>query len=71
MSQWIDSQKAAELLGVTREHFTDKLSKRADFPAPVINFSQRSRKWMLSDVLAWARGPQPTSRAARASRRHG
>ena len=65
MSQWIDSQKAAELLGVTREHFTDRLSKRPDFPAPVINFSQRSKKWMLSDVLAWARGPRPTKRHCR------
>jgi predicted DNA-binding transcriptional regulator AlpA len=58
MSQWIDSQKAAELLGVTREHFTDRLSKRADFPMPVINFSRRSRRWLLSEVLAWASGPK-------------
>ena len=65
MSQWIDSQKAAELLGVTREHFTDRLSKRPDFPPPVINFSQRSRKWMLSDVLKWARGSQPLAKVRR------
>lgn len=73
MTQWIDSKQAAKLLDVTRAHFTDRLSKRPDFPAPVINFSQRSRKWRLSDVLAWAGhssapSPRPSGRATASQR---
>lgn len=68
----IDSAQAAAALGVTRQHFTDRLCKKPGFPAPVINFSQRSRRWRLQDVLAWAKTPAATTsdgpRSAPASR---
>lgn len=50
----IDSRGIAELLGVSRAHVTDRLSKRTDFPRPAINVSQRLRKWRSMDVLHWA-----------------
>jgi predicted DNA-binding transcriptional regulator AlpA len=53
MSNEIDAGQVAELLGVSRQHFTDRISKRADFPKPVVNFSPRSRRWRHADVLAW------------------
>ena len=43
----------ATLLGVTREHVTDRITKRADFPKPFINVSRRVRYWRTSDVLDW------------------
>lgn len=46
----------AALLGLSREHVTDRLTKRVDFPKPYINVSRRTRYWRTSDVLAWMRG---------------
>lgn len=53
MSNEIDAGQAAQLLGVSRQHFTDRISKRPDFPKPVVNFSPRSRRWRYGDVLTW------------------
>ena len=63
----LDSGQVAQLLGVSRAHFTDKLSKRGDFPKPVVNVSQRLRRWSLAEVQKWAAGPRsgPVSRGSR------
>lgn len=53
-AQEIDTDGIARLLGVTRRHATDRITKRADFPKPVINVSRKIRRWRLSDVQAWA-----------------
>jgi predicted DNA-binding transcriptional regulator AlpA len=47
----IDTKEIARLLGVTRAHVTNRLTKRPDFPAPAVNMSQRLRKWRRDDVL--------------------
>jgi len=52
----INTAEIAELLHVTREYVTDKLSKRPDFPRPVVNFSQRSRRWKRDQIETWAAG---------------
>lgn len=52
----LDTAGIAQLLGLTREHVTDRLTKRVDFPKPYINVSRRTRYWRTSDVLAWMRG---------------
>lgn len=44
----------AALLGVGRKHVVDRLSKRPDFPAPVLRISSRTVWWEESDILAWA-----------------
>ena len=52
----LDTAGIAALLGLSREHVTDRLTKRMDFPKPYINVSRRTRYWRTSDVLAWMRG---------------
>lgn len=43
----------ADLLGCTREHAADNVTKRVDFPPPCVNVSRRMRSWLYRDVLAW------------------
>lgn len=55
----VDTGDIAEFLGLTRPYVTDVLVKQEGFPKPVINRSQRMRRWLLTDVQAWAsEGPQ-------------
>jgi predicted DNA-binding transcriptional regulator AlpA len=63
MSALLDTAQIAELIGCTRAHVTDRLSKCEDFPRPRINVSRKLRKWSESDVLAWAAGTQSRRRA--------
>lgn len=53
-SDLIDTKQIAQFLGVCQAHCTQRIIKRPDFPAPVINVSQRLRKWKRADVLRWA-----------------
>lgn len=52
----VDTAEIADMLDVTREYVTDKLTKRADFPAPIVNRSRRLRRWDRKDVEAWMAG---------------
>ena len=52
----LDTAGIADLLGVTRVHVTDRITKRPDFPKPFINVSRRLRYWRQSDVQAWMKG---------------
>ena len=54
MSATLDTGQIAALLGVSRAHVTDKLTKRAGFPAPVVNLSRKMRRWRECDVMAYA-----------------
>jgi predicted DNA-binding transcriptional regulator AlpA len=63
MSALIDTGQIAEMLGVTRQHVTNRLTKRPDFPRPELNQSRRLRKWKEADVRSWMRGSQ-SKRAA-------
>jgi predicted DNA-binding transcriptional regulator AlpA len=47
----VDTGDIAKMLGVTRAHVTNRLSKRPDFPRPAVNLSQRLRRWRREDVL--------------------
>ena len=53
MSALLDTGQIAAMLGVTRAHVTDNLTKRPDFPAPVVNVSQKLRRWKESDIRQW------------------
>jgi predicted DNA-binding transcriptional regulator AlpA len=53
MSALLDTQQIADLIGVSRQHVTNRLSKRPDFPAPRVNLSQRTRRWSEADIRAW------------------
>lgn len=52
----IDTEGIARILGCTRRHVTNTLTKRPDFPRPIINVSQKTRFWSLTDVQRWAQG---------------
>lgn len=56
MANEIDAGQVAQLLGVSRGYFTDKLSKKPGFPKPVVNFSPRSRRWRYDEILRWRQG---------------
>lgn len=47
----IDTKDISRLLGVTRAHVTNRLTKRPDFPQPTLNLSQKLRKWRKDEVL--------------------
>lgn len=49
----LDTAGIAALLDCTREHVTNRVTKRLDFPKPFINVSRRIRYWRTSDVVAW------------------
>ena len=57
MSALIDTGTIAQILGVSREYVTDKLTKRPDFPRPRVNVSRRLRRWSEAEVRAWASQP--------------
>jgi predicted DNA-binding transcriptional regulator AlpA len=50
----VDTQDIAQFLGVTRQWVTDSITKRPDFPKPVINISRKTRKWNIEDVFKWS-----------------
>lgn len=52
----IDSAMAAQILGISRQHFTDRISKRPDFPQPVTVISRRTKRWRYQDVLRFKEG---------------
>lgn len=55
VSALIDTGQIAEILGLSREYVTDKLTKREDFPPPAVNLSRRVRRWKEADVMTWLR----------------
>jgi excisionase family DNA binding protein len=46
----LDTGGIADMLGLTREHVTDRLTKQPGFPAPVANLSQKTRRWSEVEV---------------------
>lgn len=52
----VDTAGIAALLGCTRAHVTDRLTKRPDFPRPIVNVSQKMRYWRLADVQDYLKG---------------
>lgn len=58
MRDLITTAEIAKMFGLNRAYVTDKLVKRHDFPAPVIEISQKTRKWLREDVERFARPRQ-------------
>jgi len=57
----IDTAGIAQMLGYSRRHVTDVITKRPDFPRPVIATSQKNRWWDETQVMRWV---QQVSQAA-------
>ena len=53
---WISTADIATMLGLTREHVTDQLTKRPGFPKPEVNLSQKTRRWDRAAVVAFLSG---------------
>lgn len=49
----IDTKGIASRYQLSQRYVTDKLTKRQDFPKPVVEVSQKMRKWKLQDVEAF------------------
>lgn len=49
----LNTADIALLLGCTRAHATNRVTKMIDFPSPVINLSERMRWWSLVAVQTW------------------
>lgn len=69
MDPVIDTAEIARMVGLSREHVTDRIIKRPDFPRPAINISQRTRYWRRADVLAYIQGGHKRAATAAASSR--
>lgn len=53
MSRHVDTADIAADLGLSRKYVTDKVVRRKDFPRPVINLTQKTRRWSRSEFLRW------------------
>lgn len=51
--EMIDTEGIAKIIGVTRRHVTERVTKEPTFPAPVINLSRKTRRWSREHVMAW------------------
>lgn len=52
----IDAGQFAQLLGVTRKYFNDRVKKRPDCPKPVSKWSRKSVRWRYADAVAFKEG---------------
>lgn len=47
----LDAAQCAQVLGISRKTWVDKVSKRPDAPRPSTNWSRKARKWPRDAVL--------------------
>lgn len=57
-NQLWDSQACADYLRITRQHFTDIVSKRPGFPSPCGPASEtgpkKRKRWHKDNIIQWA-----------------
>jgi hypothetical protein len=54
----VDTAQIAAMAKVTRKQVTNRWTKRPDFPEPVQNATQKTRRWNINDVREWLRQPR-------------
>ena len=52
-AELIDTKDIASALGLGREYVTDRVTKRPDFPAPVLRLSAKVVRWARADFERW------------------
>lgn len=52
----LGTKEIAEWWGMSRRYLTNELTKRSDFPKPSTNISQKTRRWLVRDLLKFKRG---------------
>lgn len=50
---YVDTKRIAEVLGLSRTYVTDTLTKQPGFPRPVVDMSQKLRRWDWDDVARY------------------
>ncbi len=50
----VDTAEIARVLGVGRRQVSERIVHGPDFPSPIINISQKTRRWSLEQVLRWS-----------------
>lgn len=55
---YIDTQGIATDLGIPRRYVTRVITKRPDFPPPVIRLSQKMVRWRIEDYKQWKQKQQ-------------
>ncbi len=58
MNDLLGTAEIAQMLGLSREYTTDKLTKKPGFPKPRVSVSQKTRRWAREDLEQWMRGPE-------------
>lgn len=66
-AELIDTADIANALGLERSYVTDRVVKRADFPAPVLMLTKKIVKWRRADFDKWVQA-QATQAAKRSGR---
>lgn len=67
MSELIDTKGIADRYAFSQRYVTDRLTKRAGFPEPVVDVSQKARRWDLQEVDAFVNPRRRHKRAAMSS----
>jgi predicted DNA-binding transcriptional regulator AlpA len=60
--EMIDTEGIARIIGVSRRHVTERVTKEPTFPAPVINLSRKTRRWSREQVMAWLTAGRQSAR---------
>lgn len=63
----IDTAGIADMLGVSRRHVTERLTKDPTFPAPAVRLSQKLVRWDRGQVEAWITAGRQSARPTRGS----
>jgi predicted DNA-binding transcriptional regulator AlpA len=62
MNDLIGTADIANMLRLTRDYVTDRLTKKPGFPKPRVAISQKTRLWSRSDIEKWM-APQESRNA--------
>jgi hypothetical protein len=54
-NELVGTAQIAAMWRLNREYVTNHVTKTHDFPAPALNLSRKTRRWLRVDVEAWRR----------------
>lgn len=64
---WVSTRDIALMMRLSQEYVTDEVVKRAEFPKPVVNRSQRVRFWDRDQVVNYLKRSPARAGRRRAS----
>lgn len=51
--EMVGTGEMAAMWRLSRQHVTNEITKRPDFPQPALNLTRKTRRWLLVEVEAW------------------